>query len=51
MLHENMCCGYSIEAPQRYTLKVPQRGAFNEYPQHMFSCRNKQNVMWKSPPI
>ena len=26
-LHENICCGYSLEAPQR--------GASNEYPQHM----------------
>ena len=33
-LHENICCGYSLEAPQR--------GASNEYPQHMFSWRNKK---------
>ena len=26
--HENICCGYSLEAPQQ--------GASNEYPQHMF---------------
>ena len=28
-LHKNICCGYSLEAPQR--------GTSNEYPQHMFS--------------
>ena len=28
-LHENLCCGYSLE--------VPQRGTSNEYPQHMIS--------------
>ena len=27
-LHENICCGYQLEAPHR--------GASNEYPQHMF---------------
>ena len=31
-----MCCGYSLE--------VPQRGASNEYPQHMFLWRNKKNI-------
>ena len=35
-LHENICCGYSLE--------VPQRGASNEYPQHMFSLRNKKDI-------
>ena len=35
-LHENTCCGYSLEAPQQ--------GASNEYPQHMFSWRNKKNI-------
>ena len=35
-LHENIYCGYSLEAPQR--------GASNEYPQHMFSCTNKKNI-------
>ena len=35
-LHENVCCGYSLE--------VPRRGASNEYPQHMFSCRIKKNI-------
>ena len=30
------CCGYS--------LKVPQRGTSNVYPQHTFSWRNKKNV-------
>ena len=31
--NENICCGY--------TLEVPKQGASNEYPQHIFSCRNK----------
>ena len=30
-LHENICCGYSLE--------VPPWGASSEYPQHMFSWR------------
>ena len=38
LLHENICCGYSLEAPHR--------GASNEYPQHMFSWRNKKSIMW-----
>ena len=29
------CCGYSLE--------MPHRGTSNEYPQHMFSWRNKKN--------
>ena len=33
LLYENNCCGNSLEAPRR--------GASNEYPQHMFSWRNK----------
>ena len=37
-LHKNICCGYSLEAHWR--------GASNEYPQHMFSWRNKKNVIW-----
>ena len=32
----NICCGYSLE--------VPHRGASNEYPQHIFSWRNKKNI-------
>ena len=32
-LEENICCWYSLEAPHR--------GTSNEYPQHMFSLRNK----------
>ena len=27
-LHKNLCCGYSLE--------LPHRGDFNEYPQHRF---------------
>ena len=33
-LHENICCGYSLE--------VPQWGTSNEYPQHMFLWPNKK---------
>ena len=32
----NICCGYSLEAPRR--------GASNEYPQYIFSCRNNKNI-------
>ena len=35
-LHENICYGYSLEAPWR--------GTSNEYPQHMFLWRNKKNI-------
>ena len=35
-LHENICCGYSLE--------VPHRGTSKEYPQYMLSWRNKQNI-------
>ena len=42
-LHENICCGYSLEAPRR--------GASNEYPQHTFLWRNKKNIMWITPLI
>ena len=41
--HESICCGYSLEAPHR--------GASNEYPQHIFSWRNKKNIMWIPPLI
>ena len=27
-----------------YSLEVPHGGASNEYPQHMFSWRNKKNI-------
>ena len=36
LLDENICCGYSLEAPRR--------GTSNEYPQHMFSSRNKTDI-------
>ena len=46
-LHKNICCGCSLE--------VPQWGASNEYPQHMFSWRNKKDItifrMKKAPNI
>ena len=41
--HENICCGYSLE--------VPQNGTSNEYPQHMFSCRNKKKHQFFSNEI
>ena len=28
--HENICCGYSLEAPRR-GVEAPRRGASNEY--------------------
>ena len=46
-LNENICCGYSLEAPRRgasNSLEAPRRGASNEYPQHMFSSRNKKDI-------
>ena len=33
VLHKNICCGYSLESPR----------LSNEYAQHMFLWRNKQN--------
>ena len=35
-LDDNIRCWYSLEAPRR--------GASNEYPQHMFSLRNKKEI-------
>ena len=42
ILHNNICCGCSLEAPRG--------GASNEYPQHMFSWRNIIWIflLWKS---
>ena len=40
-LHENICCGYLSEASHQ--------GASNEYPQHMFSWRNKKNIYLDIP--
>ena len=34
-----------------YSLEAPRRGASNEYPQHMFSSRNKKNITWIPPLI
>ena len=34
-LISNVCC--------RYTLEAPQRGTSNKYPQYMFLWRNKEN--------
>ena len=35
-LDKNIFCGYSLEAPHQ--------GTSNEYPQHMFSLRNKKTI-------
>ena len=35
-LEGNICC--------RYSLEVPHRGTSNEYPQDMFSLRNKEHI-------
>ena len=40
--HKNIYCGYSLEAPQW--------GASNEYPQYMFTRRNKENI-FLIPPL
>ena len=29
-----------------FSLEAPCRGTSNEYPQHMFSWKNKKNIMW-----
>ena len=45
VLHKNVCCGCSLESPRQ--------GDSNEYPQHMFLWRNKQNdpvIIPKYPP-
>ena len=34
-----------------YSLKASRWDAFNEYQQHMFSWRNKKNIMWILPLI
>ena len=37
--HENVCC--------RYSLEVPQRGASNEYQQHVFMEKKKNfSIHW-----
>ena len=38
-LHEKICYGYSLE--------VPQWANSNEYPQHMFSWRNKKKYQYQ----
>ena len=38
--YENICCGYSLEAPRL--------GASNEYPQHMVLYRSKQKYKYFS---
>ena len=41
-LDENICCGYSLEAP-RFSYFLTKT-ASNEYPQHMFLSRNKKDI-------
>ena len=41
--HRNILCGYSLE--------VPRRGTSNEYPQNMFSWKNKKNIFLIRPLI
>ena len=41
-LLENIDCGYSLEPPRR--------GGSNEYPQSMFSSRNKKNNIYPCKP-
>ena len=41
---QNIDCGYSLEPPP------PQRGSSNEYPQYMFSSRNKKNNVYPCKP-
>ena len=41
-LHENIMLWYSLE--------VPRQGTSNEYPQHMFSWRIKENIHMIPPP-
>ena len=38
VLHKNICC--------RYSLKACQQSTSNEYPQHVFSWRNKKIIMF-----
>ena len=35
---------FSMKTYVVYSLEVPHRGTSNEYPQHMFSSRNKKNI-------
>ena len=42
-LHENIFLGYALEALQG--------GLFNAYLQHVFSLRNKKNIIWIVPLI
>ena len=39
---QNINCGYSLEPPRR--------GGSNEYPQSMFSIKNKKNTVYPSKP-
>ena len=42
-LHENICCGYALEAPHWC--------ASNEYPQHMFSWRKRKHIYLMPPHL
>ena len=39
---QNIDCGYSLEPPRR--------GGSNEYPQSMFSSKNKKNIVYPCKP-
>ena len=39
---QNIDCGYSLE--------LPRQGGSNEYPQSMFSSRNKKNIVYPCKP-
>ena len=41
VLHKNVCCEFSLELPRRGDSNG--QGDSNEYPQHTFLWRNKQN--------
>ena len=54
LIQTKIACIFLI-ATQKYMLsvliKMPRQGASNEYPQHMFSWRNKKNIYLISPLI
>ena len=37
--------------PWKYMLWILISSTSNEYPQHMFSWRNKKNIIWIPPPL
>ena len=49
-LQSDSASNWATEA-DGYSLESPRWGASNEYPQHMYSSRNKKNIMWIPPLI